>query len=247
MKDNFSKQADIYARYRPQYPAALFYYLLGFVKERQCAWDCGTGNGQSAQALCNYFDRVIATDISQQQIDHAFKAPNIFYSLQPAETTNIAAGSIDLITISQALHWFKFDRFYTEVKRVAKPGAVIAAWTYSLLRISPAIDAIIMNYHSGTLEKYWDAERKYVDEGYQNIPFPYKKIETPAFEIEYTWSIADLEGYLRTWSALQKFMAAQNADPVPAVMEQIKSLWGSNDKRHIIFPLHLLLAYVNGV
>ncbi len=247
MKDNFSSQAKAYAQYRPQYPASLFEYILGFVKERQCAWDCGTGNGQSAQELCNYFDRVIATDISQKQMDNAFKAPNIFYSLQPAETTDIAAGSIDLITISQALHWFKLDQFYTEVKRVAKPGAVIAAWTYSLLKISPAIDAVILDYHSGTLEDYWDAERKYVDEQYSNIPFPYKKIETPAFVIEYDWSLAALEGYLHTWSALQKFIATKNQDPVTGVMEKIKALWGNNEKRRIIFPLHLLMAYVNGV
>lgn len=247
MKDNFSQQAGAYALYRPRYPEAMFAYIMGFVKEKNRAWDCGTGNGQSAQELCKYFDTVIATDISRQQLDNAFRAPNILYSLQPAEKTNIDPGSVDLITVSQALHWFKFDQFYAEVNRVAKPGAMIAAWTYSLLRISDGIDAVISNYHDNILGTYWDAERKYVDEGYRYIPFPYSKISTPGFRIEYSWTISELEGYLHTWSALQKFIKAENYNPVEDVIKAIRPLWGNGEKRQIIFPLHLLLAPVNGV
>ncbi len=247
MKDNFSQQAAGYAKYRPQYPEALFTYILGFVKERTCVWDCGTGNGQSAQVLCSYFDKVIATDISRQQLDSAYKATNIIYALEPAEKTSIVSGSVDLITISQALHWFNFELFYAEVNRVAKPGAVIAAWTYSLLKISDAVDEVIKDWHFNALKNYWDAERQYVDGYYSSIPFPYSKIETPEFYIENYWSLADLEGYFNTWSALQKFILAEGFNPVPAVIEKIKPLWGSSEKRQIIFPLHLLLATVNGV
>ena len=245
MKDNFSQQAEAYARYRPQYPEALFAYMLSFVKEKNCAWDCGTGNGQSAQVLCRHFETVMATDISQKQINNAYKAPNIFYSVAPAEKTNIAANCVDLITVSQALHWFNFKLFYTEINRVAKPGAVIAAWTYSLLKIADDIDAVINDYHFITLKKYWDAERKYVDEHYSTIPFPFKKIDSPEFYIENLWTLADLEGYLNTWSALQKFITAEGYSPVRAIIEKIQPVWGSSEKRRIIFPLHLLLAYVN--
>lgn len=246
MKDNFSQQAEAYAKYRPQYPEALFTYILGFVKDKKCAWDCGTGNGQSAQVLCRHFDKVIATDISQKQINSAYKAPNIVYAIAPAEQTGIAANSIDLVTVSQALHWFNFELFYTEVKRVVKPGAVLAAWTYSLLKISPAIDAVINDYHFNTLGKYWDAERKYVNDEYSSIPFPFKKIDSPEFFIETQWTPDELEGYFNTWSALQKFIKAEGYSPVAAITEKIKPLWGSTEKRRIIFPLHLLLAYVNG-
>jgi ubiquinone/menaquinone biosynthesis C-methylase UbiE len=245
MKDNFSQQADAYAKYRPQYPEALFAYILNFVKEKNCAWDCGTGNGQSAQVLCRYFNTVIATDISQKQIDNAYKASNIFYAVAPAEKTTIAASSVDLITVSQALHWFNFELFYAEINRVAKPGALIAAWTYSLLKISDEIDAVLHDYHFNTLKNYWDAERKYVDENYRTIAFPFKKIDSPDFYIENLWTLADLEGYLNTWSALQKFIAAEGYSPVTAVIEKIKPVWGNHEKRRMIFPLHLLLAYVN--
>jgi ubiquinone/menaquinone biosynthesis C-methylase UbiE len=244
MKDNFSKQAAVYAQFRPQYPDELFQYLLSFVPEKNTAWDCGTGNGQTAKALCKYFTTVIATDISQKQIDNAYQTDNIFYLLQPAEQTGITDKSINLVTVSQALHWFDFDKFYTEVKRVAKPTAVIAVWTYSLLRISSDINIVIENYHFNTLNNYWDAERKYVDDQYSSVPFPFNEVKTPAFEIKVNWSLKELEGYFYTWSALQKFITANNYSPVDALMQQIKVLWGAAEKREIIFPVHLRLGTI---
>ena len=242
MKDNFSAQAAAYAKYRPQYPESLFTYIIDFVKDKNTAWDCGTGNGQSAKELSKYFNTVLATDISQKQMDNAYKADNIFYSLQAAEKTNFANASIDLITVSQALHWFNFDKFYAEVNRVAKPGAIIAVWTYSLLQITAAINAIIHHYHFNTLANYWDAERKYVDENYVSIPFPFNEVSTPPFAIKVQWSLQELEGYFYTWSALQKFITANNFSPVDALMAQIKPLWGADEKREIIFPVHLRLG-----
>ncbi|MBS1509306.1 MAG: class I SAM-dependent methyltransferase [Bacteroidetes bacterium] len=244
MKDNFSKQANVYAQYRPQYPQELFDYILSFVKEKNTAWDCGTGNGQSTRILSQYFKKVLATDISQQQLDNAYRAGNIDYSLQRAEKTNFNDNSIDLVTVSQALHWFHFTDFYAEVKRVAKPGAIIAVWTYSLLHISDAIDEIIRHYHNYTLGAYWDEERKYVDAGYKTVPFPFPEIAAPPFSIKLYWTLKDLEGYLHTWSALQKYLQQHQINPVTTVIKGIEEVWGGGEKREIIFPLHLRLGTI---
>jgi len=242
MKDNFSRQADLYAQYRPDYPADLFKFILQFVPLKKSAWDCATGNGQSALALSHYFEQVIATDISSKQLNNAATANNIHYAVQPAEHTRIESNSIDLITVAQAIHWFNFEEFYIEAARVATKEAMIAVWCYSLLKINPAIDAIISDYHFITLANYWDAARKHVDEGYQNIPFPFEKIKTPAFAIEKYWTIDELEGYLNTWSALQQFIAVNDYNPVPELINNIRSHWGSNARQKIIFPIHLLLG-----
>ena len=74
MKDNFSKQADVYAKYRPTYPRDLFDFILSYVANKQAAWDCGTGNGQTAKELAVHFEKVVATDISQKQIDNAYQS-----------------------------------------------------------------------------------------------------------------------------------------------------------------------------
>lgn len=244
MKDNFSTQANVYAQYRPGYPKELIDYILGFVKEKDLAWDCGTGNGQSALHLSDHFKKVFATDISQKQLDKAAAKENIIYAPEPAEKTSLADRTADLITVAQAIHWFKFDAFYAEANRVAKPGAVMAVWTYSLLKVSGEIDKIINEYHFSTLEKYWDPERKYVDDGYATIPFPFAEIKTNPFTIEVNWSLKDLEGYLNTWSALQKFIVANSYSPVKDVIEKIRPRWGDGEKRKMIFPVHLRLGII---
>lgn len=243
MKDNFSSQANLYSLYRPTYPPELFEFLLSQVPQREAAWDCATGNGQTAAELAKYFISVNATDISQRQLDHAVQVPNIVYTVQPAEQTSFEDNSFDLITVSQALHWFKFDEFYKEVRRVGKPDAVIAAWAYSLLRISPVIDELVSDYHFNTLKDYWDAERKYVDDGYNGIPFPFAEIISPQFFITSYWSLQEMEGYLRTWSALQKFVKANENDPVKELIDKLKIHW-PEEKAKVVFPVHLKIGRV---
>jgi SAM-dependent methyltransferase len=244
MKDNFSAQADLYAKYRPRYPRELFDFVLQQVSHKKSAWDCATGNGQSAKVLAGNFEKVYATDISSKQIDHAEPASNIYYSVQPADKTDFDNSSFDLITVSQALHWFANDEFYAEVKRVSKPLSVFAAWSYSLLNISPEIDKLIDNYYTNVIGPYWDAERKYVDEEYKTIPFPFREIRSPQFEMIYYWTIEELAGYFKTWSAFQKFIGANSHDPIPGIIEQIRPYWNTETMK-ISFPLHMRIGYID--
>jgi SAM-dependent methyltransferase len=243
MKDKFSAQAKLYAKYRPRYPEALFDFILIQVRNRENAWDCATGNGQTASVLAGHFKNVFATDISQKQIDQAEKKDNIHYSVQPASQTNFSNDQFDLVTVSQALHWFANDEFYREVKRVARRGAPFVAWAYSLLHISPAIDPVIQRFYSEVVGPYWDDERRYVDEEYKTIPFPFREIGTPTFTVEYRWTPGDLEGYLNTWSALQNFVRANQYNPVDELMQEIRPLAGSAPLL-VRFPLHLRMGLV---
>ena len=56
MKDNFSTQAALYARFRPTYPPELIDLLASLAPARMAAWDCGTGNGQVAVLLAGHFE-----------------------------------------------------------------------------------------------------------------------------------------------------------------------------------------------
>jgi ubiquinone/menaquinone biosynthesis C-methylase UbiE len=244
MKDNFSKQAAVYAKYRPTYPKELFDFILNHIKNKQVAWDCGTGNGQAAKELVKHFEKVFATDISQKQIDKAHQASSIFYSVQPAEQTNFSDNSFDLITVSQALHWFKIDKFYAEVKRVAKPGAWITVWMYNLPAISPEIDELVnIQLYKNTLGSYWDYERKYVDNNYTTLSFPFQEIQTPLFEIRLEWTIEELKGYINSWSALQKFIEINQFNPVDKSISEIQTHW-KNEKMGIVFPVYLRMGRI---
>ena len=133
-KDHFSQQAADYAKFRPRYPRQLFEYLGNIAPSRALAWDCGTGNGQAALGLATVFDHVIATDASEKQIANAQSHKIVEYRAVPAENSGIGSGTIDLIMVAQALHWFDLDRFYAEVRRVLKNNGVFAALAYNLLR-----------------------------------------------------------------------------------------------------------------
>lgn len=242
MKDSFSVQARQYAMYRPTYPPELFEFLKDQLNQREAAWDCATGNGQTAVVLAKYFEQVYATDISQQQLNNAQFGPNITYSLQAAEQTSFEDDSFNLVTVSQALHWFRFDDFYKEVRRVTKPGGIFAAWAYSLLTVSPEVDVYIQDYHFNILKDHWDVERKFVDDRYERIPFPFDEIASPDFSITCDWSLEDLEGYLQTWSAYQHFIKANGFDPIEALIIKIRPYW--REKMRVVFPVHMRVGRV---
>jgi SAM-dependent methyltransferase len=128
--DHFSAQAEDYARHRPGYPRALFDAL-----------DCGCGNGQVARDLAADFEQVVASDPSAAQIAASSAVGGVHFLQAGAAPTPLATASCDLVTVGQALHWFAHDAFFNEVHRVLRPGGVLAAWCYSLLRVSPKIDA----------------------------------------------------------------------------------------------------------
>lgn len=243
MKDNFSGQAHLYAKYRPGYPEELFRFILKHVRERNIAWDCATGNGQTAGELAAWFKKVMATDISEKQLSNAIRLPNIFYSMLPAEQTDFEENSFDLVTVSQALHWFNFELFYKELSRVTRPGGWFAAWMYGGIKVIPEIDALKRQHHDVTLGAYWDEERKFVNEDYKTIPFPLKEIDCPAFRMSYNWSLEELEGYFNTWSALRKFIAANGYNPVEELMIKIKPHW-IQERMPVSFPLHLRMGQV---
>jgi len=99
-KDLFSKQANLYARYRPNYPPELIHYILDFVEVKNAAWDCATGNGQAAGLLSPFFRKIEATDISEKQLQQATLYNNVFYSISTAESTKFPDNSFDLIAIA---------------------------------------------------------------------------------------------------------------------------------------------------
>lgn len=243
-KDHFSGHAADYARHRPTYPRALFAWLAEHAPGRRQAWDCATGNGQAAVALAEQFEHVVATDASGEQIASAVHHPRVTYECAPAEATSLAAGSCDLITVAQALHWFDRDAFYCEVERVACPGALIAAWMYNLLRVEPAIDAIVHRFMEQTVGSYWPPERELLDGSYSAIEFPFVEVPPPAMAIEVEWSVAQVLRYIATWSAVRRFRSERGEDPVTALAAELEPAWGGGLRR-VCWPLVVLAGRVD--
>jgi SAM-dependent methyltransferase len=237
MKDNFSDKSDLYKQYRPEYPSELVDFVCTQVKNFDKAWDCATGNGQMARALSMRFKSVEATDISNQQLANAIRQPNINYSNQPAEATNFQDASFDLITVAQAIHWFDFNKFYTEAKRTLKPNGLIAVIGYGQPTVSKDVDDIIFHLYDTILGKYWDTERKFIDENYETIPFPFIEIECPKTSIDYIATAERFLGYLGTWSAIKHYMKRNTDNPIDLIKKDLINAWGEEVERVISWPI----------
>ena len=235
MKDNFSHQSANYANYRPQYPKVIFDEIKRHLKYHRNAWDCATGNGQVARELSTFFDRVEATDISENQLKEAPKLSNISYSIQQAEKVSFPDNSFDLITVAQAIHWFNFDRFYEEVKRTLKGDGIFVVLGYGLFRSNAETNKVIDHFYNDIIGSYWDEERKYLDKEYSNIPFPFQEIKTPKVNFKEEWEFERLIGYLKTWSAVKHFSDKNGFNPVDDIYRPLKESFG--DKNIIEFPI----------
>ena len=238
--DHFSAHAADYAKARPSYPPELFTWLAQQCPARDLAWDCGTGNGQAAQALAGHFRHVHATDLSAGQVAQAKLHPRIDYLVAPAEASGLADRSCDLVAVAQALHWFCNERFYAEAKRVLKPRGLFAAWTYTLLHGEPELNTIVKDFYTNTVGPWWPPERRWVDLGYRDMPFAFDDIATPEFEIRLQWTLADLLAYLRTWSATQRCIKETGVDPCKALGERLREVWPDpKQAKTIIWPIAL--------
>lgn len=246
-KDYFSGHASDYARHRPHYPAELFSYLASVAPEHERAWDCGTGNGQAAVGLAPYFDEVIATDPSEEQLRNAFPHERVKYRLAQAESAGVEPSSCDLITVAQALHWFDAAKFFSEARCALKRGGVIAVWAYSLCRIKPPIDSIVDHFYFETVGPYWPKERKHVDDGYRSLHFPFDEFPAPAFQIELGWNLDELLSYLRTWSPTRRYIEQHGTDPVDAVAQLLAPAWGGPEQeKRVNWPIHMRIGRVSG-
>lgn len=243
--DHFSGIASAYAEFRPRYPKALFEFIAQIAPRHSLAWDCGAGNGQATLDLAERFDRVIATDISPQQIAEAPAHPKVTWRVAPAEASGIDGHSVDATTVAQALHWFDHERFAAEVRRVSAPQAVIVAWTYETPFLDGDAGAILRRYAFDTVGPYWPPERRYVNEGYRTIPFPFDRIESPTLELVEHWTRDRLVGYMRTWSSTTRFRKHHGVDPVVDVERELASVWPDGaEARRIVWPMPILAGRV---
>lgn len=238
-KDQFSEQASMYAKFRPDYPESLFHFLRDLVTENHIVLDCGTGNGQTAASLANYFSIVLACDPSRKQLSQSRKRPNIYYIQSTAEHIGLQKNSVNLITVSQAIHWMKFDLFYQEAKRLLTSKKVISIWGYNLPQINPKIDEILSSFYTKILGDYWHKERKQIDEEYKSIPFPFYDCKTLEFQMKTEWSSDQYLGYIGTWSAVQNYYHLNGKNPLELVQEPIAKAWGAEKNLEITWPLFM--------
>ena len=245
-QDHFSNAARAYAESRPHYPDALYEAILAHVPGRRLAWDCATGSGQAAVALAKHFDRVVATDASESQLEHAIEAERVEYRTALAADSGLEDDTVDLVTVAAALHWFAEDSFYDEVRRVVRPGGVLAGWSYAArMSVNDEVDAAILQFGGEVLGPHWPSDMVHNISRYETLPFPFELLDMPELHARATWTRDQLKAFVRTWSGYQRFVASEGRTPDAELDALLDPAWGDDPSpRDIRWPLHFRVGRV---
>jgi SAM-dependent methyltransferase len=208
----------------------------------ELAWDAGCGNGQLSVGLAEHFDHVVATEPSQPQIDAALAHPRVEYRCEPAEKSTLGDASVDLAVSAQAAHWFDWPRYVAEVKRVARPGALVALVSYGILEVGGEAGRMIAHYYRNVVGPHWPPGRQHVENGYRDLAWPWPSVEAPAIDMTAEWTRDELVGYVTTWSATVKLVDSAGPAAFETFRAQLATVWGDEERRTVTWPLAIRLA-----
>jgi hypothetical protein len=139
------------------------------------------------------------------------------------------------------VHWFAGEAFNAELRRVAKPGAVLAWIGYTAPQLPIAIlQELLDHLYATTLKPWWAPERAWVDRHYRGLPFPAEEWPFPTdLTIQRQWDMDDFLRYLSTWSAVAT--AQRNgADVLSPFQEQLLNVWPEHGQRALIIHWPLM-------
>lgn len=236
-----AKHAVLYAKYRPSPPPSIILRIVDYLNIEvpsngtlmSQALDVGCGSGQSTALLAPHFVAVTGFDVSKAQVDEANKSntlANVSYRVSGAEKLPFPPHSLQLVTSSQACHWFNMPAFFAEVDRILVPGGVVALYGYLFPRVmmhpkAAQLTAVIDNVYEDKLSGCWGKDRKYVDNAYTDDCFkiPYADcVRDYSHSCHRRVSVTVLQGYISSWSGYQQYCLRHGAEAGTALLENFK-------------------------
>lgn len=134
-ENKFDGMGKLYAKFRPSYPSEFIDYLFAYsqVSNKGVIADIGAGTGILTRQLLEHGNTVYAVEPNSDMIAVAKKDLSELEGFIPvdgaAESTGLEDGSIDLVTVAQAFHWFDRMAFGEECRRILRPsGRVALVW-----------------------------------------------------------------------------------------------------------------------
>ncbi|XP_074655758.1 putative methyltransferase DDB_G0268948 [Tubulanus polymorphus] len=268
MEYRIFEDKDLVARYakaRFSYPQDLKEAVLEFLAESNLSppfgqlVDVGCGSGQSTPLFADQFQNLIGVDFSEAQIEEAKKCndhQNITYLVQDAYSLPIEDSSTDLVTCAASIHWFDLPRFYEEVRRILKPGGVLAAWSYRYPDVeyeghpeaSERASEVIKHMETKEwIEGGWRAHVTTVcDQFYANVPMCFAGSEKRFLStLELARSVDEYVLLVSTYSSYQKLKEDRpNWDYLGELKQRLLGALGNPDtggKTEIVLKIPLFM------
>lgn len=228
-----------YEKVRPKYPRDLFHWINRISTKHSLLLDCGTGNGQAAYELANFFDKVLAIDISKNQLLNAKTHPKIEYKCTPVETLDLPNSSVDVIVSASAVHWFDLETFYVKCKEMLTETGLIIVWSYSWPRSSHEVINRTLNNVKNLLIPHFPIQTMLHVNEYNDLQFPFRRVDCPNISIKENWSIEMLLSFLSTWPSVNNYIVGSHNNFIKEVRDELLKGWPESEKIEFIFPLYI--------
>ncbi|KAF3271912.1 hypothetical protein TWF970_010209 [Orbilia oligospora] len=137
-----NSQGSDYAKYRRDYHPSLYHEIVDYHTskhgELNTLLDIGCGPGIAVRTFAKSFKHAIGIDASEGMIATAkslggktstSELIRFEVSMDFGKNLNLPDGSVDVITVATAAHWFDMNVFWTQAARLLKPGGTVAIWT----------------------------------------------------------------------------------------------------------------------
>jgi len=162
-REGFSQGAAAYAGGRPDYPAALLYWLrtVLLLSRNSVAADLGAGTGKFTRLLMQTGAEIVAVEpVDAMRARLIRGVPGIRAVAGTADATTLNSGSVNAVTCAQAFHWFATRKALEEIHRVLAPQGRLGLvwnvrdescdWVAALTALIAPYEADTPRFHSGT-------------------------------------------------------------------------------------------------
>ena len=183
--------------------------------------DVGCGPGTAARGLAPQFSHVIGVDPSEGMINTARSLVVVTSTSEPVRfevstaedlggnlSPPIQDSSVDLITASNAAHWFDMSRFWPSAARVLKPGGSVALWTSGEICADPsmpnaaAIQVAMDQLEEQHLKPYFVPGNLLARNRYVDLPLPWN-LAPPVPDFDKSTF------FRKDWDVAETFFASQ--------------------------------------
>jgi SAM-dependent methyltransferase len=167
----FAREAQAYARGRPEYPVALDQWLRSDLKldDTRTVVDLGAGTGKFTRRLLATGANIIAVEPVQEMLAQLTQSvPTVAARSGTAENIPVNNGAVDAVVCAQSFHWFATKAALQEIHRVLRPGGSLGLiwnvrdesvdWAAGMTAIMAPYEGDAPRYRSGEWRKLFPAE-----------------------------------------------------------------------------------------